>query len=117
MFTIARREANRILTRSNRTRHSGLADAGELQQPEMPDQRGMDDREELETALAGLTTAEREILELHVYGGLTFREMAEVTETPPGNIATRYRSAVAKLRGRLNVASVSASKSVKETKQ
>jgi RNA polymerase sigma-70 factor (ECF subfamily) len=117
MFTIARREANRILTRSNRTRHSGLADAGELQQPVMQDQRDMDDREELETALAGLTTAEREILELHVYGGLTFREVAEVTETPPGTIATRYRSAVAKLRGRLHVASVSASKSVKETKQ
>ncbi len=27
MFTIARREANRILTRSNRTRHRGLVDA------------------------------------------------------------------------------------------
>ncbi len=83
----------------------------------MPDRRDVDDREELETALAGLTIVEREILELHVYGDLTFREVAEVTETPLGTIATRYRSAIAKLRRRLDVVSVSATKSVKETKQ
>ena len=117
MFTIARREANRILTRSNRTRHSGLVDAEGIPKLAISDQLDVDDREELETALAGLTTAEREILELHIYGGLTFREVAEVTEIPPGTIATRYRSAIAKLRRRLNVASVSTSKPVKETKQ
>jgi len=117
MFTIARREANRILTRSNRTRHNGLVDAEGIHKRAISEQVDVDDREELETALAGLTSDEREILELHIYGGLTFCEVAEVTEIPPGTIATRYRSAIAKLRRRLNVASVSASKPVKETKQ
>mgnify|MGYP001185921639 CR=1 FL=1 len=117
IFTIARHEANRILIRSNRPRHSGLVDAEGIHKLAISEQVDVDDREELETALAGLTTAEREILELHIYGGLTFCEVAEVTEIPLGTIATRYRSAIAKLRRRLNVASVSASKPVKEKKQ
>lgn len=117
MFTIARREADRILVRSSRTRHSSLVDADGNHQLAMPDEVRADDREELETALAELTPAEREILELHVYGGLTFREVADVTESPQGTVATRYRSAIAKLRRRLDVVSVSATKSVKETNQ
>ncbi len=77
MFTIARREADRILTRSTRMRHSGLVDAEGIQQHAMPDRLSrVDDRGELETALAELTIAEREVLELHIYGGLTFREVA-----------------------------------------
>ena len=31
-------------------------------------------------------------------GGLTLAEIAEVTGTPPGTVATRYRTAIARLR-------------------
>jgi len=94
-----------------------MVDVEEIHNLSISEQVDADDREELEMAFTGLTTAEREILELHIYGGLTFCEVAEVTEIPPGTIATRYRSAIARLRRRLNVASISASKPVKETKQ
>lgn len=98
MFTIARREADRVMTRSNRTRHVELVDGEDARTQRKPEQSRVDDSEELENALVGLTTVEREILELHFYGGLTFREVAEVTAPPPGTVATRYRSVIAKLR-------------------
>ena len=116
MFTIARREADRLMTRSNRVRHDELVDGKDGKIVLMPEGSSLDDREELETALAGLTTVEREILELHFYGGLTFREVAEVTQTPPGTVATRYRSVMAKLRTRLDVESASKTNPVQETK-
>ncbi|MAG93630.1 MAG: hypothetical protein CMJ48_07760 [Planctomycetaceae bacterium] len=116
MFTVARREADRLLTRSSRSPRGGLADTEGIQAFAMGDQSRVDDRDELETALAGLTPAEREILDLHIYGGLTFRETAEVTETPPGTVATRYRGAIAKLRRRLGVVLVSKTEPAKETK-
>lgn len=117
MFTIARREADRLMTRSNRTRHDELVDGVVARtQPKPAEQSRLDDRDELECALAGLTTVEREILELHFYGGLTFREVAEITETPPGTIATRYRTVIAKLRTRLEVESAVKTNPLQETK-
>jgi len=116
LFTIARREADRLMTRSNRMRHDELVDGKDAKLQLMPEQSCLDDRDELETALAGLTVVEREILELHFYGGLTFREVAEVTETPPGTVATRYRSVMVKLRTRLEVNSGSKMNPVQETK-
>lgn len=116
MFTIARREADRLMTRSNRTRHDELVDGEDANNLRKPDQSRLDDRDELESALARLTPVEREILELHFYGGLTFREVAEVTQTPPGTVATRYRAVIANLRTRLEVKSSSKTKPVQETK-
>ena len=41
----------------------------------------------------------REIVELKIFAALTFREISEVTGLPQGTVATRYRSALEKLRG------------------
>ena len=40
-------------------------------------------------------------MELKVYAGLTFREIGEVIGLPQGTVATRYRSALEKMRGRM----------------
>ena len=53
------------------------------------------------TALATLSTAERELIELKYYANLTLREIAEITGQPAGTVATRYRTALARLRVRL----------------
>ena len=59
-----------------------------------------DDLQAIETAewvvasLARLSDDLREIVELKIYGDLTFREISEVTGLPQGTVATRYRSAL-----------------------
>jgi RNA polymerase sigma-70 factor (ECF subfamily) len=58
-----------------------------------------DDAEVLAMALARLDADDREIVELKIYGGLAFREIADVTGLPQGTVATRYRRALESLRG------------------
>jgi RNA polymerase sigma-70 factor (ECF subfamily) len=57
------------------------------------------DAEVLAMALARLDADDREIVELKIYGGLAFREIADVTGLPQGTVATRYRRALESLRG------------------
>ena len=40
----------------------------------------------------------REIVELKFFAGLTFREIADITACPQGTVATRYRTALDKMR-------------------
>ena len=54
--------------------------------------------EELTAALMRLPIDQREIVELETTGGLTLAEIAEITGLPPGTVATRYRTAIARLR-------------------
>jgi RNA polymerase sigma-70 factor, ECF subfamily len=49
-------------------------------------------------ALARLAPELREIVELKIFAGLTFQEVASVTGLPQGTAATRYRTALRKLR-------------------
>lgn len=60
-----------------------------------------DDAVRLERALASLPPAQREMLALHVDGGLTFAECAEALGIRPGTAAGRYRYAIEKLRAAL----------------
>jgi RNA polymerase sigma-70 factor, ECF subfamily len=48
--------------------------------------------------LARLSPEQREIVELKAYAGLTLAEIAEMSDLPPGTVASRYRAAVARLR-------------------
>jgi len=48
--------------------------------------------------LSGLDANHREVVELRTYAGLTFFEIAEVTGLPQGTVATRYRTALQRLR-------------------
>ena len=41
----------------------------------------------------------REIVNIKIFGALTFREISDVTGLPQGTVATRYRTALEKMRG------------------
>ena len=49
-------------------------------------------------SLARLSDELREIIELKIYADLTFREISQVTGLPQGTVATRYRTALEKMR-------------------
>jgi DNA-directed RNA polymerase specialized sigma24 family protein len=50
------------------------------------------------SALAQLTSSQRDVIELHVYAGLQLRVVALVLDCPLGTVATQYRTALAALR-------------------
>jgi RNA polymerase sigma-70 factor, ECF subfamily len=52
-------------------------------------------------ALADLPENEREAIAMHLYAGLTFREIAEVREVPLGTVTSWYRRGLDVLRERL----------------
>jgi RNA polymerase sigma-70 factor (ECF subfamily) len=57
-----------------------------------------DDAEVVAAALGRLTAEDRELVELKLFAGLTFREIADVTGLPQGTVATQYRRALGSLR-------------------
>jgi RNA polymerase sigma factor (sigma-70 family) len=116
VFTVARNEAARFARRTRGVGSAGRAcrtdcqsvvggtDCQSVLRPEdlfcRPD-GDLQAREAAETvakAMAGLDAPLREAVELKVYAGLTFREIAAVTGLPQGTVATRYRAALAKMR-------------------
>ena len=60
-----------------------------------------DERREVRAALASLPPAQRRVLELAYFEGLTQAEIAVRTETPLGTVKTRTRMAMNKLREQL----------------
>lgn len=57
---------------------------------------------DVEAALAGLEPGDRELVTLHLNGGLKFRELAGLTGRPLGTVLWRYRRALSRLRAYLN---------------
>ena len=57
--------------------------------------------EVLVASLARLSPEHREVVVLKVYAELSFREISLATGLPQGTVATRYRSALEKLRGQM----------------
>jgi RNA polymerase sigma-70 factor, ECF subfamily len=51
--------------------------------------------------MAALEPALREIVDLKIFGGLTFAQIATALDLPPGTVATRYRRALQILRQQL----------------
>jgi len=99
-FIVARNVAIRLAGRKARREEVRTAARGDaLFREATSDDRGA--RETAETvaaALARLGPELREVVELKTYGGLTFREIGEVTGLPQGTVATRYRTALGHLR-------------------
>lgn len=58
-------------------------------------------RQQVADALLTLSEDERETIVQHIYGELTFREIAEIRETPLGTIAAWYHRGLKKLRALL----------------
>jgi RNA polymerase sigma-70 factor (ECF subfamily) len=96
IFQIARNEAKRSLARDPPQPSSKLI-ANEIF--ESNDSRTNRERAELAmAALNRIAPDDRELVELKVFAGLTFREIADVTDMPQGTVASRYRRALAELR-------------------
>ncbi|MGO9469080.1 MAG: RNA polymerase sigma factor [Isosphaeraceae bacterium] len=100
VFTTARNEAIRLLDRRAREDRIGAARATEA--PFLEASGGgsqeIDNAEWAAACLARLGDDLREIVELKIYGDLTFREISELTGLPQGTVSTRYRAALEKMR-------------------
>jgi len=103
VFATARNEAIRLVER--RTREGRLRAAASMES--LFHETPTDDLQAIETAewvaasLARLSHDLREIVELKIYADLTFREISEVTGLPQGTVATRYQSALEKMRNQM----------------
>jgi RNA polymerase sigma-70 factor, ECF subfamily len=58
-------------------------------------------RQQAAAALVALAPDECETIVQHLYGGLTFREIAEVRQIPLGTVTSWYRRGLEKLRAKL----------------
>jgi len=95
MFQIARNEGARAARRHGHKRLPPHEAFG----PAEVSESTLEDAEAAAQALDRLEADDREIVELKIYGGLTFREIADVTQLPQGTTATKYRRALESLRG------------------
>ncbi len=101
LFLAARRQAITILRARRRSdREMAAAEASWLD----PEQCSTDDRAtaiDLGRALCALPAEQREVVVLHLSEGFSFREIAGLCGIPQNTAASRYRIALAKLRGML----------------
>jgi RNA polymerase sigma-70 factor (ECF subfamily) len=94
MFQIARNEA----MRASKRRPAAERSLGTDEEFTGHDAVSRDDAEIVASALTRLMSDDREIVELKIFGGLTFAEIADVTKMPQATVATRYRRALESLR-------------------
>jgi len=88
-----RREASVASERPKAAHHHAALLSGPLEQEER--------RVAVESALSRLPEAQREVLVMKVWAGLSFPQIARALEIPPDTAASRYRYALAKLREQL----------------
>jgi RNA polymerase sigma-70 factor, ECF subfamily len=100
VFTVARNEAFRSVRRRSRdrVRWISLAAEGLFDEAVSDDCHARETAELVAAALARLKSELREVVELKAYAGLTLAEIAVVTGKPQGTIATRYRTALSRMR-------------------
>jgi len=99
VFRMARNEALRFSERNSRRRaHETSLSAEDLFVATPDDVERNEARQLLAEALVRLSPEGREVVELKTFAGLTFAEIAEVTDLPQGTVASRYRAAIDRLR-------------------
>jgi RNA polymerase sigma-70 factor, ECF subfamily len=103
VFATARNEAIRLAQRQVREDHvrAGAELVARFCEVPVEDPEALETAEWVAAALARLSDELREIVELKIYAELTFREISEVTGLPQGTVATRYRSALEKMRNQM----------------
>jgi RNA polymerase sigma-70 factor (ECF subfamily) len=103
LFAMARNEAIRWMERRDREGRAREARSGRAPAEPTSDDPSLDVEaaEWVAATMARLGPELREVVELRIHGDLTFREIAEVTGLPQGTVATRYRTALEKLRGQM----------------
>jgi RNA polymerase sigma-70 factor (ECF subfamily) len=100
LFTVARNEAVRYAGRRARVegRQSRLSSADLFLEPKSDEHAARERADLVSSALCALNPEQREVVELKIYAGLTFREIAEVAGVPLATAATRYRAALERLK-------------------
>jgi RNA polymerase sigma-70 factor, ECF subfamily len=99
VIAIARNEAARLA--ANEARRGENREPLSAETLFRHDPGDADARENAETVAAALDRLEpelREVVELKAFTGLTFQQISQATGMPQGTAATRYRSALAKMR-------------------
>lgn len=100
LFGIARNASLDELRKRRRETELDFDPPDERSEPD--DQReDIERREAVSTALRDLPAAEREIIALKFFSGLTNTEIAEATGISPSNVGTRVHRAVTRLRANL----------------
>lgn len=61
------------------------------------------ERLDIEAAMLSLPIEQRQVVSLHLNGGLKFREIAQIIETPLGTVLWRYQKAIKRLQDLLEV--------------
>ena len=98
VMTIARNEAARRAAGNARRQQKQKPLGGdELFCGSTNDAEAREDAEIVTAALSHLDDDLREVVELKTYAGLTFQQIGQVTGLPQGTVATRYRSALARM--------------------
>jgi RNA polymerase sigma-70 factor (ECF subfamily) len=98
IITIARNEAARLMAaKARRQLKQEPLRAKELFCCLPSDDDARDRAEIVAAALQRLDADLREVVELKTYAGLTFQEISQVTGLPQGTVASRYRTALAKM--------------------
>jgi RNA polymerase sigma-70 factor, ECF subfamily len=98
VITIARNEATRLASGKSRRREQKPLSGEELFCCSASGSDLLETAETVAAALARLEPDLREVVELKTYAGLTFQQIAQATGLPQGTVATRYRSALAKMK-------------------
>jgi len=96
MFQVARNEAARALKKRPAPNHVWPAEQRIVQTDRNAEYA--EDTEMVAAALGRLDADDRELVELKIYAGLTFREIAAIVDRPAATVATRYRRALESLR-------------------
>ena len=106
LIGIARNKAVDVVRKEESLRRTREALAAEMEatQPEMNDLRieGVEERRQVQLAVASLSDVQREAVVLAYYGGRTYREVAQELGIPEGTAKTRLRDGLLKLRATID---------------
>jgi RNA polymerase sigma-70 factor (ECF subfamily) len=101
LFRVVRNEAIAAARKRRRRQKHETARAGATTGWFRPADEGPLDANEAAAALATLPIEEREIIVAHVWGGLTFEQIAELTDVSSSTAHRHYTTGILKLRERL----------------
>lgn len=94
---VLRNEAYRLLSSIRRHEHLDNAPV-HLLEASGPEPADAEEQQRLEVALRSLPPAQREVLHLKIWEGLTFAQISQMLQIPQNTAGSRYRYAIESLR-------------------
>ena len=105
LFRAVRNRALRLLSRNGRETRAANDHFTDLLEPKQADSDVVQEEnaKRVVQQLARVGQDEREVIFLHLYGDLKFREIAALMDTPLGTVTARYRRGLEKLANNLEM--------------